>query len=186
MKIIRGVGGVLSNPFILFVIMFIVLYELGQVYAIIPGPYAVNGAGLSDVMTLIGDGDMSTVEAVVIAAGNRIAAFEVSYVALLLCTVLISIYLLFAHRSDNIHWKAARVGVPVLILVGAWDVINRVTCKAASNEIVSKSIDWTNESAQGLCARSIGAGVIKAEIAVGFICMGYVAWLYYRTWKDSK
>jgi hypothetical protein len=179
---VKYAKGVLANPFIWFVVMFIALSPLGlaSLYSVIPGPYVVNGAGLSDVMALVASGNLSMAEAVVTAADNRIAAFEVSYVASLAGTLLLSIYLFFAHRSDNIHWRAARIGVPLLVFLGAWDVINRAACKAAANEIISTSIDWTNEGAPGLCARSIGDGVIKVQLIIGLASMGIIVWLYYK------
>ncbi|MES0339843.1 MAG: hypothetical protein ABUK15_07290 [Anaerolineales bacterium] len=158
MKIIRGVGGFLANPFVLSMVLFFVLLGLSQLWSIIPR------------------GDLN----------NKLAAFEVDKVAELLIDVAWAAFCLFAIRTDSFKWVAAKLVIALLLVLQIWDVISRVTCKMASNEIVAETGQWGVESAKGLCARTVGPGPQIVEILFGLSIMGWILCLYLRTRKTSK
>ena len=157
MKIIRGAGGFIASPFGVAVVLFVVLFGLSNMFRIVPGPYSI--------------------------VENRIAAFEVDKVAELLIDVAWAAFCLFAMKSHNFKWVAAKLVVALLVVLQIWDVAARVACGIAAGKI---NVDIGTDAAKGLCARTGTPGAIIVEIIFGFLILGWIAWHHRRTLKTSK
>ena len=160
MKYLKAAGGFVISPFGVALILFVGLFILSNLFRIIPGPYSI--------------------------VDNRIAAFEVDKVAELLIDVAWAVYVLFVHKTDNFKWVAAKIVVALILVLQAWDVANRMVCKVAMNDIVAGVGEWSNESAKGLCARTIGNGPIITEIVVGFLIAGWILWRYLKAQTQAS
>ena len=157
MKIIRGVGGFIASPFGVAVVLFVVLFGLSNMFRLVPGPYSI--------------------------VDNRIAAFEVDKVAELLIDVAWAAFCLFAIKTHNFKWVAAKLVVALILVLQIWDVAARVSCKIAAEKI---NIGEGIETAKGLCARAGHPGAIYVEIAFGLLVLGWIAWHHRLTLKTLK
>lgn len=138
-------------------VLFAALFALSNLYRLIPG------------------GDVA----------NRIAAFEVNTIGLLMSIVLILCYLLAVHPTRTLMEVSSKLVVALLVVLQIWEVGMNVICRAAVNPITADAGGWGVESAKSLCTRTIGPGPLIVQILIGFGIAGYIVWKYRKATRSS-
>lgn len=168
MKVIGG--GVLANPFVWAITLVPVFYFAEKGPKLIPGPFRANAdASLEDQL---------------LAATNRMAAFEALVVGLYFIIAAQALYNLFTHRTDSFKWVAAKIVILLLFVLSVWTLANRVTCKLMSNATAMRQ--WGENPPRGLCESVNMSGTVTVLAITGFLAAGWILWNYLTVQKTSK
>lgn len=148
----------ISNRFVLAAGCLLALFAFANLYHFIPG------------------GDVN----------NRVAAFEVNTIGLLLSIDLLLVYILIVHPTRSLSEVAAKLMMALLFMLQTIEVLMATICSAAQNPITATAGGWGVDSAKALCNRVVGPGPLIVQIVVGLSIAGYIIWRYRKAVRTTS